>query len=277
MPSAQNCLSHWYYIVVVVNAMVTEFPPPCPPPRRRPFRLASGLLLALLAATAGSASERSPVAPVFPPVDPSIRPPAPERSLPPYSIKFEEFAPADTALIPDLPTHIAFVNGFEVISEVTNDRLTYRAEGSDSEWQYSPLVVDGPHATVYSPPQQIFYVADTNNHRIVSFAQINSDAYDSMDTVAGIVLTRPHDVLFDPGTGFTYALNPNQPILFRFSAFGVDEAALDLSLHAGGYSRGISLIGGTVFVAASTQGLVIEINDFSGDIGLHALIISQGR
>ena len=250
--------------------MIAEFPSPCLPSKCRHFGLAAAFALAVLAATVGSASERSPLAPIFPPIDPSLRPPAPERSLPPHSIRFEEFAPADTALVPDLPTHIAFVNGLEVISEVTNDRLTYRGEGSNSEWEYSPLVVDGPHATVFSPPRQLFYVADTNNHRIVSFGQIDNSSFSSTGTIAGIVLTRPHDILFDPGADITYVLNPNEPTVLRFSAFGVDEAALDLSLSAGAYSRGLSLIGATVFVAASTQGRVIEINDFdTGDVTVH--------
>jgi len=56
----------------------------------------------------------------------------------------------------------------------------------------------------------------------------------------------------------------------RFTTVGVDEEALDLSLEAGGYSRGISVVDGKILLAASTRGLVIEIDDFAtGAVTVH--------
>ncbi len=226
--------------------------------------------LAFVLAAPGFTSERWPDAPVFPPIDPSRRPPAPERTVPPHSLKIEEFAPADTAVFLRLPTHIAFVNGFEIISEVTNDRLSYRDLGSASEWETSPLAVNGPHAVAFSPTQQLFFGADTENHRVVSFSRLDDSDLSGSVSIAGVALQRPHDILFDPADGLVYVVNPGDPVVLRFSTFGVDEAMLDLSQVAGGYSRGISLVGGKLLLAASIQGAVVEIDDFdTGEVTIH--------
>jgi hypothetical protein len=226
--------------------------------------------LAFVLAAPGFTSERWPDAPVFPPIDPPLRPPAPERSVQPHSLKIEEFAPADTAVVLRLPTHIAFVNGFEIISEVNSDRLSYRPLGSESEWESSPLSVRSPHAVALSASQQLFYCADTDNNRVISFSRIDSGDSTGSVSIAGVALQRPHDILYDPATDLVYVLNPNRPAILRFSAFGVDEAALDLFHAAGGYSRGISLVDGKIVLAASMQGLVIEIEDFdTGEVSVH--------
>jgi hypothetical protein len=227
-----------------------------------------GLISALV--MPGYASDILPDTPVFPPIDPSQRPPAPERLVEPHSLRIEEFAPADTVVDLWLPTHIAFVNGLEIISEVTNDRLSYRVLGSASEWQTSPLAVNGPHAVAFSPTQQLFYCADTENHRVLSFSRLDDGDSSGPVSIAGVALQRPHDILYDPTNGFVYVVNPGAPVVLRFSAFGVDEMALDLSHVAGGYSRGLSLVDGKILLAASTQGLVIEIDDFeTGEVTVH--------
>ena len=89
-------------------------------------------------------------------------------------------------------------------------------------------------------------------------------------SIAGVGLQRPHDILYDPVADLVYVLNPGDPEVLRFSAFGSNEAALELSQVAGGYSRGISLVDGKILLAASTQGLVIEIDDFgTGEVTVH--------
>lgn len=229
----------------------------------------------LVMATAATATERSPEAPVFPPVDPTLRPPAPARSVPPHSLTIEEFAPGASGVILDLPTHIAFADGFEIISEVTNDRFSYRPLGSASAWQTSPHAVDGPHALTSSPTQQLLYCVDTDNHRVLSFERIDGGDATGWSSIAGAALRRPHDIVSDPASGLVYVLNPNAPVVMRFSAFGADEAALDLSAVADGYSRGLTVVDGKVLLAASAEGLVIEIDDF--DAGLVTVHPSYGK
>ncbi len=209
-----------------------------------------------------ASSDRWPESPVFPRVDPVVRAEPPEQPLLAYTIKIREFAPASTALVLDLPTHIAFANGLEIISEVTNDCFSYRTEDGDPEWVESPVVVNGPHALVFRTDQELFYAVDTENNQVVSFPKIDEPVMDSTDTIAGVELERPHDIMWNPGTGFLYVLNSTEPVLVRFSAFGVDEGVLDLSLWGEGYSRGLSLVGDRLFVAASKAGLILEIIDF---------------
>jgi hypothetical protein len=224
----------------------------------------------LISAVFAFASERFPEAPVFPPVDPSLRQPPPASSAPPHSLKIEEHAPAGTLVMLEVPAHIAFVDGLEVISEVANDRLSFRPLGSAAEWMTSPLSLDGPHAVDFAPSQGLFYCVDTDNHRVITFDRIDVDDPVAVSSIAGVALDRPHDVLVDPATGLVYVLNPNAPVVFRFSELGVGEAALDLSIEAGGYSRGLTLVDGTIYLAASAHGRVIEIRDFdAGDVTVH--------
>jgi hypothetical protein len=109
----------------------------------------------------------------------------------------------------------------------------------------------------------------------VSFSHLDSDEVSAVESIADVALHRPHDLLFDPGTNLLYALNPLAPAVLRFTAFGVDEGVLDLSSAAQGYSRGLSIVGGKIFVAASEHGRVIEVDNF--DTGEVTVYQSHGK
>ena len=225
---------------------------------------------ALVGAVPASAWEIHPHERVHPPVDPSLREDVPVRSVAPHSLRFEEFAPADAAIQLALPAQIAFDGGLEIISEVYADRLSYRPLGSLEEWATSPLFVNGPHGTVHSPTAGLFYCADTYNHRLLSFPDVGVDDWASASVIAGVSLNRPHDVLYDAAADLVYALNPLDPVVLRFRGFGVGEDALDLSAAAGGYSRALSLVNGTLYLAASVRGKVVEVHDFAtGTVTVH--------
>jgi hypothetical protein len=229
------------------------------------------LLGALLLTAVLAASERRPDATIHP-VVPQPWPPVqfPE----PHTIMIEEYAPANTAIDLDLPTHIGFFRGLEIITEVIHDRLDYRAAGSAGEWQISPIPLESPHSLTWCGFTGQFLASDTFNHRLVWFEDISSGDVTSTDTVGGIELHRPHDVACDAVNEFQYALNPIRPILFRMRARGIDESSLDLGSIAG-YSRALTLVDGTLYVVASSMGRVIEINDYAG--GSYTVYQSHGK
>jgi hypothetical protein len=119
-----------------------------------------------------------------------------------------------------------------------------------------------------------FLAADTWAHRLLWFGDISTPAITSVDTVAGIPLLSPHDVLCDSGGQLQYALNPHQPIVFRMREPGVNEAARNFSAVAG-YSRALTLVDGTLYLVASSKGRVIEIRDF--DAGAYTVYQSYGK
>ena len=75
----------------------------------------------------------------------------------PTTIKVTEFAPAGTSASFTWPTHIGFFNGFEIISDLRNNRFLYRSEGSTGEWSVSPIDVKGHHSLTYTVVDLILY------------------------------------------------------------------------------------------------------------------------
>lgn len=215
------------------------------------------------------ADERRPEAAIHPRVDSEAHRPPLAYAVSPFSLLAEEYAPADTSLDLDLPTHIFFYSGYEIISEVVHDRLSFRQEGGPAEWSVSPIAVNGPHAVTYNFNDSRFYAADTENHRLISFLDPTEEHVESALSVGDIDLNRPHDVVFDQANGFLYLINPQPTILFRMTTLGNLESALDLT-DLTGYSRGLTVVDGTVFIASSARGEVIEVVDFeSGEVVIH--------
>ncbi len=227
------------------------------------------LITAALVSCVASADDRRPEERIYVPVDPELHRPHLARSAPPFSLAVEEYAPANTSISLNLPTHIFFGSGYEIISEVVHDRFTYRPEETLGEWIVSTIAVNGPHAVTYHLNNSRFYAADTENHRVISFSHPEDEEIESAYSVAGVDLARPHDVAFDPVSGFLYVLNPDRPSLLRMTRFGEQEGALDLSGLAK-YSRGLTVVENTVYVASSSWGQVIEIVDFdTGEVMIH--------
>jgi hypothetical protein len=161
----------------------------------------------------------------------------------------------------DEPTHIGFFQGLEVITDHFNDRILYRPEGSSGPWSESPLALSGPHSVSYSPVTGGYLVDDTENDRILELSDLSSSIAQSASSIAGVDLLQPHDVVFDPASGMSFALNPGAPRVFRLRSLGVEESVLNLTAAAN-YSRALTVANGRLYVVGSTLGRVIEVLDF---------------
>jgi len=92
--------------------------------------------------------------------------------------------------------------------------------------------------------------------------------------MAGVRLDRPHDVVRDPQTGWLYMVNPNEPVVVRFRALGVEEKALDLDDELN-YSRGLTFTRGRLYVVGSSLGKIVEVTDF--DQGHYEVHLGHGK
>lgn len=156
-------------------------------------------------------------------------------------------------------THLLFRDAFEIVT--TGKRFHFRREG-ESAFRESPLTMfDDAHAVVFNARDQLYYATDTGNHRLLSFRDpANSHIEQSVTTLAGVKLDRPHDIVVD-SDGWLYALNPNKAEVFRFRGFGNQESVLDLSQHLG-YSRALTVVGKTLYVVGSSAGKIVEVDNF---------------
>lgn len=178
-----------------------------------------------------------------------------------FGLTVSTYAPEAGGLQLRWPTHIAFGPGTgEVITDLKNNRFVYR-DSPDAAWQASPVSVSGQHSLVFNPTDGLYYANDTGNNRVIAFSDLSSGTIAAQtSTIAGVTLDRPHDILRDPATGWIYALNPNSGHVFRFTAIGVNESAVQAP--TGGYARAISLVNGKIYVIGSAKGRIVEIVDW---------------
>ena len=158
-------------------------------------------------------------------------------------------------------THIAFGPGSqEIVTDLNNNRFIFR-EGPDAPFKVSPLSVLGQHSLVYNPADKLYYANDTDNHRIISFADLSSETITAQTkTIANVALKRPHDIVLDPATGWIYAINPNSGHVFRFTAIGENESAISAPLQ--GYARALTFTNGRLYAIGSAKGRIVEIVDW---------------
>lgn len=183
------------------------------------------------------------------------------------------------------PTHIYFddINNVEIVSDFSNHRFLYRdlsESGDDSKWKKVNLAsVKKPHAITYHPSSNIFFAADTGNNQIISFKSLDDDdskmtKYTQFESYS--VGKRPHDIAYNAKDNFIYAL-VNRGVI-RFLPVGnqitevtfhsrtdlnnaINKKLTDANFSVG-YMRSISIVDGVLFLINSTQGNVIQINDF---------------
>jgi hypothetical protein len=67
-------------------------------------------------------------------------------------------------------------------------------------------------------------------------------------------------VVIDPATGWIYALNPNSGHVFRFTAIGENESAIQVPV--GGYARALTFTNGKLYAIGSAKGRIVEIVDW---------------
>jgi hypothetical protein len=171
------------------------------------------------------------------------------------------------------PTQMALLGGFEVIVDYGTSVLRYRPQGSDQGWATSPVQLYHPHAVAIGS-DGAFYVADTDNHAIVRFADLSRADSTRVTAIAGQPLSKPHDIVLEPRSGLLYVVDANAR-LYRLRGFGVDEAYLQLDPAEVGYARSLSVVRGTVYVVGSSKGLVVRVDDFAS--GRHTLFASPGK
>ena len=158
-------------------------------------------------------------------------------------------------------THIAFGPGSqEVVTDLDNNRFVFR-ESPAAPFKVSPLSVLGQHSLVYNPADKLYYANDTDNHRIISFADLSSQTITAQTkAIANVTLKRPHDIVLDPATGWIYAINPNSGHVFRFTAIGENESAISVPLQ--GYARALTFANGRLYAIGSSKGRIVEILDW---------------
>lgn len=158
-------------------------------------------------------------------------------------------------------THIYFTPEKEIITDLSHNSFLYRRHGEDT-WHRSHVPVNGPHSIAYHPGQDLYYVNDTENHRMISFRKLDQTRIESeKDTIAGVGLNRIHDVIYDQASGWIYALDPYGPTLFRFK--GLDEPAEKMTFpDQQGYARALSLVDSKLYLILSEHGRIIEIADW---------------
>jgi hypothetical protein len=187
-------------------------------------------------------------------------------------LEVSEYAPGDSDPATfSWATHIAFgPAGQEIVTDLKNNRFLYR-DGPDDPLQVSPIAVSGQHSVVYNPVDSLYYANDTENNRLISFADLSSATITAQtNNILGVSLSRPHDIVIDPATGWIYALNPNSGHVFRFSAIGQNESVLNLGGSLGGYSRSLTFANGRLFVIGSAAGRIVEVVDWgTGQINVY--------
>jgi hypothetical protein len=158
-------------------------------------------------------------------------------------------------------THIAFgPGGSEIITACTTHRFLYRNSYKES-FVESPLSVNRHHSVVYNPADNLYYANDTDNHRLISFADLSkNNITGETKEICGIKLQRPHDTVIDHETGWIYALNPNSGHIFRFTAIGENESVIKAPTQ--GYARALTFANGKLYAIGSSKGRIVEVVDW---------------
>ena len=158
-------------------------------------------------------------------------------------------------------THIAFgPTDTEIITACTTNRFLYRNSPKEYFLE-SPLSVKRHHSVVYNPADKLYYANDTNNHRLISFADPSKNTITAeTKEICGIKLQRPHDTVIDPATGWIYALNPNSGHIFRFTAIGENESVIKAPTQ--GYARALTFANGKLYAIGSSKGRIVEVMDW---------------
>ena len=158
-------------------------------------------------------------------------------------------------------THIAFGPGHsEIITACITHRFLYRNNPKESFLE-SPLSVRRHHSVVYNPADKLYYANDTDNQRLISFADPSKNTITAeTKEICGIKLQRPHDTVIDRATGWIYALNPNSGHIFRFTAIGENESVIKAPTQ--GYARALTFANGKLYAIGSSKGRIVEVVDW---------------
>ena len=178
---------------------------------------------------------------------------SPERSG--FGLKVVEYAPGNGSIRLKTPTHIAFGPGNrEIITDLKNNRFVFR-EGPEEPFQVSPVPMRGPHSVIYNPKDKLYYANDTENHRMIAFADLSKPTIRAQTKK---IWNQSHrnDVVLDLSTGWIYAINPGSGHVFRFTAIGENESAIKVPLQ--GYARALTFTNGKLYAIGSAKGRLLK-------------------
>ena len=124
-------------------------------------------------------------------------------------LKLQSYISSNDRIKLKTPTHIAFgPDSQEIVCDLKNHRFLYRKKSND-DFKVSPVPLKGQHSLVYNPADKLYYINDTDNHRIIAVSSLADNKVDfQTKKIAGVTLKRPHDIVLDPKTGWLYAINP---------------------------------------------------------------------
>ena len=178
-----------------------------------------------------------------------------------YDLNVQAYIPGSDSLQFKWLTHIAFGPGKqEVICDLKNNRFLFRNSSQD-HFEVTSFPLKGQHSLVYNPTDKLYYINDTDNHRIIAVTNLSESKVSiQTKTIAGVSLKRPHDIVLDKTKGWLYAINPNSGHVFRFSAIGKNESVIKVPVE--GYARSLTLVDGKLYVIGSAKGRIVEIVDW---------------
>ena len=118
----------------------------------------------------------------------------------------------------------------------------------------------GPHSVIYNPKDKLYYANDTENHRMIAFADLSKPTIRAQTKkIEGVTLRRLHDAVLDPSTGLIYAINPGSGHAFRFTAIGENESDQGA---ATGLCSSPYFYQWKTYAIGSAKGRIVEIVDW---------------
>lgn len=160
-----------------------------------------------------------------------------------------------------VPTHIGFFGDVTTLtSTVTRGgAVFYRVQGGP--WQVSDLPLKGGHS-VARLPDGTWLINDTDHHRMVQVDDLSGHGSIVARTeLAGIRLSRPHDQIVDPETGYAYVIDGGRH-LFRFRTLDGPVEVWSFTPEEMNYARSLSWFDGHLHLIHSSRGEVWRIDDF---------------
>lgn len=170
----------------------------------------------------------------------------------------------------------------QVISDFANSRFIYSNLNQKGEWKTSNIPsLNRPHALTYSPEAQRYFAVDTDNHQLISFSSFDVDLKNDVERFSQIndvpIGIRPHDIAYNPADKMIYVVLNKGVLRFTASPEGILESEfiskVDLSLNIRknnpkanfetGYIRSLTIVNGVLYLSNSTQGNIIQIDDFT--------------
>ncbi|GAA0907371.1 hypothetical protein GCM10009552_15290 [Rothia nasimurium] len=156
------------------------------------------------------------------------------------------------------PTQYSRVGRTDIISDYKGHRFLFnKGDG----WKSSHVTLKGAH-TIYPAPWGGYITADTESNAILSLDSLTADRPKSISNINGKALNRPHDLVIDPVSKYVYLLDGSRRLI-RFKSLSGPFEEMSFPFADMNYARSLSLMEDHVYVANSSRGSMIRIDDFA--------------